>query len=190
MSKRIAEFTDLLERAMAGDNDAARELHASYGHFILSAVRRRLHKRLRPKFDSLDFVQDVWLSFFAGIPDKYVFNGPNDLIAFLTKVAYNKVIQASRLRFQTKKYNIEREVELDRVPQGGDSLPAAGSTPSEILMSQEEWIEFLKRQPPVYRYIFSLLREGQSSATIAEQLGISQRTVNRVLYKLVHRKPS
>jgi RNA polymerase sigma factor (sigma-70 family) len=186
MADQNAEFAELWGRVLAGDRDAARDFHALYGTYILYAVRRKLHKRLRSKFDSLDFVQDVWASFFTDNLNQLAFNSPEDLIKFLTSMARKKVLQAGRTRLRQQKYNVHREeISLNTGLRGGDAFPAVQSTPSEILMSREEWLRFLNKQPPVHRAIFILLRLGKSSATIAEELGISQRSVNRVLRSLV-----
>jgi RNA polymerase sigma-70 factor (ECF subfamily) len=184
------KFAELWGRVLAGDGDAAREFHALYGTYILYAVRRKLHKRLRSKFDSLDFVQDVWASFFTDQIGRLNFRSPEDLITFLSSMARNKVLQAARARLRLQKHDVTREVSLDTMPRGGDTFPAAQSTPSEIVMSREEWRRFLSNQPALHRAIFMLLREGKCSATIAEQLSISERTVNRVLRKLVDVNPT
>jgi RNA polymerase sigma factor (sigma-70 family) len=183
MIEQDEQFASLMKRVLAGDKDAARELHASYGHHILHAVRKRLHHRLRSKFDSIDFVQDVWASFFAKVPERNVFESPEDLIAFLTTMARNKVVSAVRTRMHRKKYNVNRETPLETMTRGADRFPAAQETPSEIMMAGEEWDQFLQGQPLVYRRILLLSRDGKSPATIAEELNISRRTVNRVLSK-------
>src|SRR5262245_41197954 len=54
----------LLERIRAGDEVAARELLARYEAQVRLVVRRQLPKLLRSRFDSLDFLQSVWASFF------------------------------------------------------------------------------------------------------------------------------
>jgi DNA-directed RNA polymerase specialized sigma24 family protein len=162
MTDQHAEFTDLLKRVLAGDKDAAREFHALYGDYILYIVRKKLPRRLRSKFDSLDFVQDVWASFFGDIPSKYDFRRPEDLIKFLTAMAHNKVAAAARTRLQRQKYNVGREISLDVIPRGGDHFPDGGSTPSTILMSEEEWVQFLQEQPIVHLRVFLLLREGKT----------------------------
>src|SRR2546423_1240234 len=134
MSPEDAEFADLIKRVQEGNKDAAAELHAVYGDHILRVVRKKLHDRLRSKFDSLDFVQDVWASFFTDVPEKYTFDTPEDLIAFLTILARNKVVQVTRMRMEGQKHNVHREVPLDYLPDGDP--PAVQRSPSEILMGQ------------------------------------------------------
>src|SRR5262245_19785193 len=79
------ELNSLLTRVRAGDEAAVREMIDVYGPTILRAVRMGLPAKLRSKFDSVDFVQDVWGSFFANLPQGSAFREPQDLVAFLTR---------------------------------------------------------------------------------------------------------
>src|SRR4051795_1257752 len=107
-----SEESDLpafLARIQAGDEAAARELLARYESEVRLVVRRQLPRLLRSRFDSLDFLQSVWGSFFYKIR-----TGPNDLegeqnlIAFLAWAARNKVIDEYR-RAATQRQDIKRE---------------------------------------------------------------------------------
>ena len=185
MLKNDEKFRALMQQVLAGSQDAAQELFRDYEPGILKAVRRQLDKRIRSKFDSLDFAQDVWASFFAELPENVVFNTPDDLAKFLIKIAQYKVIDANRHHLKTQKNDVKREQSLDDSRRfDKDDLAAVQPTPSQIVMSEEEWIEFLRKQPLVYRRIFILLREGRSQDEIARELGIHQRTVNRVVGRL------
>jgi RNA polymerase sigma factor (sigma-70 family) len=181
MPEKDSEFATLMERVQAGSDEAAQQLHELYGQHILRAVRRRLHAKLRSKYDSLDFVQDVWASFFTDIPQKRVFARPEDLVAFLSRMAQNKVRQAVRTRLKQQKYNVNRERPLE-TPSRPEFL-AQQATVSEIAMGREEWDQLLARQPPVHRRVLLSWRDGKSSAQIAQDMGISQKTVDRVLRK-------
>src|SRR6516164_10300026 len=99
-------ISDFLNRIQAGDEGAARELLRRYEPKIRLVVRRQLPRLLRSRFDSLDFLQSVWGSFFHKIQ-----TGPNDLqeehnlITFLAWAARNKVIDEYR-RAATRKQDI------------------------------------------------------------------------------------
>jgi len=71
MLENILGFSLLLEQARAGSDSAARELIERFGPFILRVIRNRLDPRLRSIFDSADFSQAVWASFFAMPAQKY-----------------------------------------------------------------------------------------------------------------------
>src|SRR4051794_29206209 len=62
------DISPLRERVRAGDEGAVRELVAVFGPSLLHAARARLPQKLRAKYDSQDIVQDVWASFFGGLP--------------------------------------------------------------------------------------------------------------------------
>jgi len=163
------EFRLLMERVVAGgDEAAAAVLLQRYGPAVLQAVRRRLNKQLRSKFDSLDFVQDVWASFFANPPGENLFARPANLVNFLTRIARNKVVDATRQRLEGQKYNVNRECSLDQSTVGGPGMVAAQQpTPSEVVSRGEQWDVLLASQPLVYRRILISLREGRKPAEVA-----------------------
>jgi RNA polymerase sigma factor (sigma-70 family) len=185
------EFSVLMERVLTGDEAAAVELLQRYGGAVRLAVRRRLHRRLRTKFDSIDFMQDVWASFFANPPRPEAFEGSDKLIAFLTTVARNKVIDATRQRLVSQQYNITNERSLDRsTPGGPNQVPGLGPTPSQVVTGDDQWSKLMATQPPAYRRILILLRDGKKPTEIAEETGIHRRTVCRVIDKLLSRLTS
>jgi RNA polymerase sigma factor (sigma-70 family) len=162
------DFVTLMARVVAHSEVAAQELLERYEPYLLRAIRRKLHKKIRPKFDSLDFAQDVWASFFADLPEDHTFKSPKDLAAFLTTVAQSKVIDAVRQRLKRQKYNVNREESLDDSDQlDKESLVARQQSPVEILVGKEDWEEFLKKHPLAYQRIFVLLRKGKTSQEIA-----------------------
>ena len=63
MAEMQNEFEVQMERVRAGSQRAVRALLERYKQPIFRAIRRRLHKELRSRYDSEDFVQSVWSSF-------------------------------------------------------------------------------------------------------------------------------
>ena len=64
MTDENDDFRRLMQRVRDGSEEAVWDLVSVYGEAIRRAVRRVLNRNLRSKFDSLDFVQLVWKSFF------------------------------------------------------------------------------------------------------------------------------
>jgi RNA polymerase sigma factor (sigma-70 family) len=185
MSASRDEFHDLMRRLGEGSEDAARELLDRYGEHILRVVRRKLSRDLRSKFDSQDFVQAVWASFFAKLPRRRGFDRPQALIAFLVTLAQNKVVDAVRQRLQTQKYNVNRERRLEgSVAAEAEALVAREPTPSEVAVANDEWRRLLAELPERYQRMLVLLREGYSQKDIAHELGVNEKTIRRVLDKL------
>jgi RNA polymerase sigma-70 factor (ECF subfamily) len=183
MSDPKEEFRGLMRRLQAGDEAAARELLDRFGHHILRVVRRRLAKPLRSKFDSVDFVQAVWASFFAVLPRQVRFESPEELTAFLMKVAQLKVANEARRRSQ-KKYDIKREHALADTADRDGALAAKQPTPSQIAVAREEWDRLVEGQPNHYQQILVLRFQGHTLEEIARKLNVNERTVRRVLDKL------
>jgi RNA polymerase sigma-70 factor (ECF subfamily) len=156
-----------------------------YGDHILRVVRRKLHRELRSKFDSVDFVQAVWASFFADVPQRGSFDRPQALIAFLVTLAQNKVIEVVRQRMKTQKYNINREKPLEAAsPDAGGAVASRDPTPSQVAIANDEWRRLLAELPDRYQRMLVLLREGHTQKDIARELGVNEKTVRRVLEKL------
>jgi RNA polymerase sigma-70 factor (ECF subfamily) len=173
-----------MQRVRAGSQDAAQLLVEQYGNHILRVVRRTLHKKLRSKFDSLDFQQDVWASFFAEQPQK-TFECPEALAAFLAKLARNKVLMAHRTRCRFQRHNVNRENSLDgSAAFQAENLAAREPTPSQLAVAQEQWEQMLQGHPPRHQRILILVRQGYTQQQIARELGVDERTVRRVVRKL------
>ncbi len=181
--ERLASIPDLLARIRSGDEEAARELLNRYESKVRMVVRRQLPRLLRSRFDSIDFLQSVWGSFFDKIK-----TGPTDLqeeqnlIAFLAWAARNKVIDECR-RAVSQKQNVHREERtgLDGPAQFADRKC---DTPSQVAQAHETYDRLRELLPEDRRVILELKAAGHSCKEIGDRLGLSERTVERVLENL------
>ena len=102
-------FVELLERAKRGDEIAAERLLERFEDDVRAVVRVKLPKALRTRFDSMDFVQAVWQSFFLDLTrDSARFENSRHLRRFLAGVAKNKVVEEHRKQTKTRKYDLAR----------------------------------------------------------------------------------
>ncbi len=107
------DFTDLMERARSGDPAAIHDFLARFDQEVLVMVRARLPRKLRPRFDSGDFVQAVWQSFFKDSDGPHrEFANEAHLRGFLDGVVRNKVHAQHRRLTRTAKHNMAREEPL------------------------------------------------------------------------------
>lgn len=191
MDDDLRDFEDLMTRVQAGSQDAAQEVFARYGDAVRRVVRHNLHQRLRRHYDSADFEQSVWGSFFQIPAERYSFPTPDDLVAFLSRVAYNKVMARTRQRLGgTRRHDMRDEVSLDE-PHGPNdgatlagSLPAPTHTPSKYVMADERWLKLTRNLPPGHVRILELMLEGYSDTEIAERLGHDRKVIQRLLERL------
>jgi RNA polymerase sigma factor (sigma-70 family) len=191
VSEGHQEFHDLMQRLRAGSPEAAETLLDNYHSDVHRVVRHWLHRRLRSQFDSVDFLQSVWGSFFALPAEDLQFADAATLRAFLLDLATNKVISAFRSRMRTQRRDLTREQSLDgsaKVLALG--LAADDSTPSQALIAQEAWDDLVEDLPKASKTMLTLMREGHTQREIAEQLSVSERTVARLLHKLRTRRES
>ncbi|HUT09618.1 MAG TPA: sigma-70 family RNA polymerase sigma factor [Thermoguttaceae bacterium] len=178
-------FRALIRDVCEGSEDAAWELVERYGDAIHRAVRRALNRRLRPKFDSIDFVQLVWSSFFRNRAKLKQFNQPKEMAAFLAAMARNKVGMEVRRRLMTEKYNVNRERSLNEPAlQVEAERVASHVSPEETAIARERWNQLLEGQPQHYRQIIRLRLEGRTYQDIADSLHLAESTVRRFLKKL------
>ncbi len=181
------DLRSLLRRIKGGDEAAARELLARYEAQVRLVVRRQLPRLLRSRFDSLDFLQSVWGSFFRRMRlDQDEIEEPRVLVAFLAKVAKNKVIDEYR-RAASKKADMNLEKSL--WDEGGRTreLVAGGDSPSEVAEAREELSRLQNFLPDDRRIVLDLRVQGLSTREIGEKLQISERTVRRVIEDLRRR---
>jgi RNA polymerase sigma-70 factor (ECF subfamily) len=182
-----ADLGALLARIRAGDESAAHELLARYESQVRLVVRRQLPKLLRSRFDSLDFLQSVWGSFFrrmkSGPED---FEDPRSLVAFLARAARNKVIDEYR-RAASQKGNMRREEPLWVEGYRPREIESQGDSPSEVVEAREQLGRLLDMVPEDRKAMVTLKAGGLSTREIGERLNVSERTVRRVLEDLRRR---
>src|SRR5208337_3787798 len=135
------DISELIARAKAGDDAAIREFLTRFEPEVRIMVRGRLPKLLRTRFDSMDFVQAVWQSFFADLrSSSQRFENVHHLRGFLAGVARNKVYEEHRRLTRTKKHALGREQSL-YVRRGSREVELAlispEPTPSQVAQASE-----------------------------------------------------
>ena len=137
MQRGEGELSDFLRRIQAGDEGAARELLTRFEAEVRLVVRRQLPRLLRSRFDSLDFLQSVWGSFFRRMRTSPTeFEDSRHLVAFLARAAKNKVIDEYR-RAASRKHDMHREEPLWGDGRRPRDVPDPIDSPSEIAQAHE-----------------------------------------------------
>jgi RNA polymerase sigma factor (sigma-70 family) len=174
-------FGDLIERARAGCQDAARTLYERYNRHILSVVRRHFLPTaapLRRDLDSGDLVQEAWGSLFAVLRQGRAFLTPEDLKRFMVTLAGNHFRKHYRARVTARKRSLNREEALD--PATHD-LAATGTDPAEQVAAADECQHLLAGLPEQDRPVLLAVRDGERLCEVASRLGISLRTAERIV---------
>ncbi|MDB5352823.1 MAG: polymerase sigma factor, sigma-70 family [Planctomycetota bacterium] len=178
------EFGKLLAAARSGDDEATATLLRAFEADVRMMVRARLPAILRSGFDSLDFVQAVWQSVFAGAGLAEEFANAGHFRGYLAGVARNKVFEEFRRRTRTRKFDVGREEPLylrrghREAPR---DLPAPGPTPSQVVAADECLARIVAGRPPLEARVIDLRRLGLTFDEIAASTGLHERAVRRVI---------
>ena len=183
-SARSSRFRELLQDVAAGVPDAADTIVSEYGVHILRAVRRRMNRGIREQFDSEDFAQAVWASFFGHLSIVSRFDTEGELAGFLCRMASNKVIDAGRRRQARPD---QQAAPVDKVPPvvHDERVRVSQPTPSQFAVANEQW-ENLNNAAGEDRQkrMLELLRAGADRSEIAQKMGVSERHVRRILSRI------
>jgi RNA polymerase sigma-70 factor (ECF subfamily) len=144
------DVANLMSRAKEGDEEAVRDFLSRFEWEVRMMVRARLPKRLRSQFDSIDFVQAVWQSFFSDLRQ----NGPDferveHVRRFLAGVVRNKVFEQHRKLTRTEKYDVSREERL-YIRRGDHEVPreviSPDPSPSEAAQADDRLAQLTVRR--------------------------------------------
>jgi RNA polymerase sigma-70 factor (ECF subfamily) len=154
---------------------------------LITLASRRLAGVLRHKVDPEDLVQSVFKSFFAQqAATPFALQNWDNLWALLTTITLRKC--GFRLRyFLTQRRSVRREAQLaweGEDDQASWQALARDPTPLEAACLAETVEELLQGQDPKHRRIVELTLQGVSLPEIGTQVGLTERTVYRVLERV------
>jgi DNA-directed RNA polymerase specialized sigma24 family protein len=69
-----------------------------------------------------------------------------------------------------------------------ETLASQDPTPSQVAVAREQWTQMLAGQPSQCRQVCQMRLSGETHITIAERLGISQKTVQRMLNRMLQER--
>jgi RNA polymerase sigma factor (sigma-70 family) len=182
------DLASLIERVKSGDQGAFHDLIRRFEGDVRTIVRVRLPQSLRSQFDSMDFVQAVWQSvLMKDGQDLGRFTNEQHFRGFLAGVARNKVFAEHRRRTRTRKYSLQREEPL--YVRRGDrdmprEVPANDPTPSQDAQAQDRLAQIVAGRTPLEAEVVDLRRQGLKYGEIAEKIGISERSVRRIIEEI------
>ena len=176
-------FSELFAKACRGDELALRALLEQYGEYLRRVIRQRLDERLRSRFDSLDFVQMVWASFFADAKPLERFASADEMIRYLVAMVRNKVLEEQRRRAAAKRGGSVQERPLDETAA---DTPRTADTPSKHAIARERLQILEKVASQRDREIVQLRMMGLSYREIADRFSLNERSVRKIIHRLTH----
>ena len=179
---------ELIEEYQKGTVAAGERLWSLYGALVRNTVRRRLPRQLRTVFDSEDFTQQVWASFFQGLTQMPVFEHPAQLVAYLQAMAHNKVVEECRRRLEGVRHNQTNTRSLFSTSLGRLSpRHKVDPTPSEVAIEKELLTRVISELPQEHRRIVELRSNGLTYREIGTEVGMHENSVRRIMSNLYRR---
>src|SRR5262245_57263801 len=184
MDNNSGETARLLEQARAGNQSALNELFARHRPRLRRMVELRLDRRLQPRIDASDVIQDAYVD-AVGRLDEYLREPAYPLFLWLRLVVGERLLKLHRHHLGTQMRDAGLEVSIFR-----GALPAASSaalaaqllgqhtSPTQAAVRAERLMrlqEALNTLDPIDREVLSLRHfEEMSLAETALTLGIQE----------------
>jgi RNA polymerase sigma-70 factor (ECF subfamily) len=161
-----------------GDEDAAVRLVERYSARLRELVRTRCSPQLARLLDPEDIIQSVFRRFFQQLADpEYGIPAGEELWLLLLTITLNR-LRSAETYHRAKKRDLRRTVGSTEETQW---IGSSGRSSVEEDLEVEETLEQLS---PRYRTVVRLRLAGYGVAEIAEQLGRSHRTVERLFEEI------
>jgi RNA polymerase sigma-70 factor, ECF subfamily len=177
-TNEVCSDQTLLRLFRSGDRDAALALYLRYSARVRNLARYQCPADLAARFDPEDIVQSVFRSFFVDAR-RGLYEAPSggDLWRLLAVIALNKL--RARCAFHRAARRDARQT------RGGDTLAdledVLGAPADDPAYFDVVVREALERLPLAHRQIIALRMEGHGVAEVAQKVGRSKRTVERLL---------
>lgn len=180
-------FRELLNRVAAGDATAMPIIIEEYGSHIMRVVRRQISSRVRSQYDSEDFVQAVWASFFGHLSVVQRISTDDDFGAFLRRMASNKVIDAGRRAMNPAAPQVSEDGDLDHLSTQ-QGMSGSDATASQVAVAREEWEKLVANETDRAKQVLRLRESGATQGEIARLIGLSERHVRRILGRISRKR--
>ena len=173
------EIPDLIARAREGDEEAIRDLprrsKRSCGSWCAGASRRSS----RTWFDSMDFVQSVWQSFFSDLRNRPLeFENVHHLRAFLAGVVRNKVYRGASQADQDREVRPGPGGAALHPPRRAREISAScvspEPTPSQTVQASDRLAQLVAGCSPREVQVITLRHQGMTFEEIAARTGLGR----------------
>ncbi len=174
-------FDDLLIRCRRGDSEAVSVLVRQYSSRLMAVAGNLLSAQVRRRVDHEDIVQSALFTFFRRVEQgEFDIRDPEDIWRLLVTITVRKA-QTQGRRHSAEQRAPAREASATWLvaAMSREPGPVEAIVLSEIVEDLTRWLEQEK-----YGEILERILRGEAKADIARDLGLSKRTVDRVLFRI------
>ena len=173
------QFDQMIDKVRDGDPVAAELLIREFEPQIRRLVRLRMTSpSLRRAFDSTDICQSIFANFFIRVSmGEFEFKGPEQLIALLSTMARNKIINQARYVSSRQPKGQSRILYGDW--ESSFAVPGSEQTPSQQIIGLELIDKFKKLLSSDDRTIAEYRRNGKTWQEIGVELNESAEAIRK-----------
>ena len=195
MSEATGMTETLIDQARRGDHAARLSLLERYRDYLRRMVAVRLDRRLAPRVDSSDVVQETLAMASRGMDD-FLRDQPIPFLGWLRQLAAASIKETHRRHIVSQRRSVHRETCEADLPDDsamrlGQKLMARDTSPSNRMIRQEMRDQVktaLAEMSPRDREILVMrYLEQLDGADIAEALGITEGAVKVRLLRALQR---
>ena len=173
---------ELLRAWKSGDHDAAAEIYHRYQIRLLALVRSRLSRKLARRVDAEDILLSAYRSFFVGAQNgRYTPTDGDDLWPLLTTIVLRKLARQARY------HQAEcRSIDGEQSDESGliESLITHQPTADHAAILTDEIEQLMNQLDETAREVFVRTLQGSDINSIANELGLHERTVRRAVDRI------
>jgi len=183
----------LVTLAQNGDESALERLCKVYNERVLRIIRMRMGPELRTKMQSMDLVQDAFISALRSL-DNFTYKNEGDFLRWVSKIAENR-IRDNFDKIHANKRDARKEIPLNNNSSStqdtfvGISGPVDNTTPSLIMSKREDLNKLekaMEKLKPEYREVITLTKiEGFTYKEAAEKMGKGSDAVRMLLSRAI-----
>lgn len=179
----------LITLAQNGNQSALDQLFKRYNERVLQRVRIFIGPELRTKLESVDIVQEVFISVLRDL-NNFTYKNEGDLLRWISKIIEHR-LQDNSDKIHAKKRDARKEIPLNNNRSStqdtfvGIPGPVDTTTPSLIMSRREDWNKLEKamdKLKPEHREVIKLTKMNELSyKEVADRLGKSSEAVRTLL---------
>lgn len=183
----------LVTLAQNGDDAAVNRLCKVYNERVLRIIRMRMGPELRTKMQSMDLVQDAFISALRSL-ENFTYKNEGDFLRWVSKIAENR-IRDNFDKIHANKRDARKETPLNNNSSTtqdtfvGISGPVDNTTPSLIMSKREDLNRLEKAMGKLkheYREVITLTKiDGLTYKEAAKKMGKGPEAVRMLLSRAI-----
>lgn len=184
MSEDEQRWERLIQGLRLGDNRIVREFCDQYGEQLRRLADRNMTAGLQRRVDAEDVVQSVCRTFFRRMQlGQFRLSDSESLWQLLCAITLTKVREQARFHGR-KKRGLEQEIPTGSSDEASPEPSSGELPPDEIVAFADAYEKVLASLDDEERQVVALKLEDCTNEETAERLGISERTVRRIVKRL------